>query len=321
MSKVDFSKYRDIPTIGFQPFGDAIMDTVSHPTWEIPDKVGIIVAPTGAFVSKEQNPSQPIAVEDIIRESIESIESGACSVHVHVREANGFPSGNREMTEKVVKAIREKFGGSVHIDGEALFGEDFEETMEPIVEDFYESAAVNCHASFFGDTLSYLGPQACKATTEVLQAYGKKPLLAIYNPGDIDDTYRWLIKPGIVKQPYSWIIVSGMPGTAPMWDSLSMAETLVYLIRRIRDVDPATHPSITVCSGGRASSYLTTLAILLGCNVRVGKEDTIYRIPHSNDVISSNKKVVEETVAIARLLGREPMTGPEYREATGMKPF
>ena len=145
--------------------------------------------------------------------------------------------------------------------------------------------------------------------------------MAIYNPGDIDDTYRWLIKPGIVQQPYSWIIVSGMPGTAPMWDSLSMAETLVYLIRRIRDVDPAKHPSITVCACGRASSYLTALAILLGCNVRVGKEDTIYKVPHRNDVITSNRQVVEETVAIARLLGREPMTGPEYREATGMKPF
>lgn len=129
ISKIDFSKYKDIPTIGFQPFGDAIMDTVSHAKWDLPEKVGIVVAPTGAFVSKEQNPSQPIAVEEIIRESIESVEAGACSVHVHVRDENGFPSGNPELTEKVVKAIRDKFGGSVHIDGEALFGEDFEETV------------------------------------------------------------------------------------------------------------------------------------------------------------------------------------------------
>ena len=90
-------------------------------------------------------------------------------------------------------ALRNRFGGSIHIDGEALFGKTFIETMEPIVENLYESAAVNCHADFMGDTLSYLSPQSCKAAAEVLQAYGKKPLLAVYNPGDIDNTYRWLI--------------------------------------------------------------------------------------------------------------------------------
>lgn len=321
MPKIDFSKYKDVPTIFFQPFSETIVETISHPAWEVPDKVGIIVAPTGAFYSKEQNPNQLYDVDEIIRESIESVEAGACSVHVHVREENGFPSGDRGQTEKVVKALRDRFGGDIHIDGEALFGESFEEMMEPITEDFYESAAVNCHATFFGDTISYLAPQTCKATVEVLQAYGKKPLLAVYNPGDIDNTYRWVIKPGLVNPPISWIIVAGMPGGAPMWDPISMCETLVYLLRRIKDVDESEHPSVTVCSCGRASFYLTTLAIMLGCNVRVGKEDSIYMLPTSDDVIVSNKKVVEQAVAIARMLGREPMTGHEYRESLGMKPF
>ena len=106
-----------------------------------------------------------------------------------------------------------------------------------------------------------------------------------------------------------------------MWDPLGMAETLLHMIRRIKDVDKAENPSMTVAACGRASSYLTTLAILLGCNLRVGKEDTIYRVPHEDRVIVSNKEVVEQTVSIARMLSREPMTGPEYREATGMKPF
>ena len=106
-----------------------------------------------------------------------------------------------------------------------------------------------------------------------------------------------------------------------MWDPFSMTETLLYMIRRIKDIDEAEYPSIVVCAAGRASSYLATLAILLGCHVRVGKEDTIYKRPHSNDVIVSNREIVEHTVAIARALGREPMTGPEYRKAVGMRPF
>lgn len=321
MAKIDISKYKDLPVIGFQPFGETIVDFASHPPWDIPDKIGIIAAPTGAFVTKEQNPHQPYTVDEIIKESIESVEAGACSVHVHVRDERGFPSGDRALTEKVVRALRDRFGGDIHIDGEALFGSNFEEMMEPIVLNLYESAAVNCHATFFGDTLSYLGPQTCRATAEVLQAYGKKPLLAVYNPGDIDDTYRWLIRTDVVKRPFSWIICAGMPGGAPMWDPFSMTETLLYMIRRIKDIDEAEHPSIVVCAAGRASSYLATLAILLGCHVRVGKEDTIYKRPHSNDVIVSNREIVEHTVAIARALGREPMTGPEYRKTVGMRPF
>ena len=321
MPTIDFSQYKDVPVIGFQPFGQAIMDVTSHPLWDIPAKVGIVAAPTGAFITKEQNPNQPYTVDEILAESIGCVEAGACSVHVHVREENGFPSGNRDLTEQIVSGLRRQFGSSVHIDGEALFGKDFEETMEPIVEDFYESAAVNCHADFMGDTLSYLGPQACKATTEVLQAYGKKPLLAVYNPGDIDNTYRWLIQSGIAKPPFAWIIVAGMPGGAPMWDPMSMTETLVYMLRRIRDVDPAPQPAVCVCACGRASSHLTALAIILGCSVRVGKEDTMFRYPHRNEVLTSNRQVVEETAALALLLGREPMTGAEYREAMGMAPL
>jgi 3-keto-5-aminohexanoate cleavage enzyme len=320
MGKIDMSKFKDIPRIGFVPFGEVVCEISSHVAWDTPKKVAIIAAPTGAFYTREQNPHQPLTVQEIIQESIECVEAGACSIHVHVRDEKGFPSGDRKKTEQVVNALREKFGGNVHIDGEALFGDTFEETMEPIILNFYESAAVNCHATYFGDTISYLAPQTCKATVEVMDAYGKKPLLAVYNPGDIDDTWRWLIKPGLVKEPLSWIIVAGMPGGAPMWDPLSMAETLVYMIRRIRDVDQAKHPSICVCSGGRASSYLTVLAMLLGCNVPVGKEDSVYRYPLSDDRIVSNKETVEAAVSLARLLGKEPMTAAEYREMTGMRP-
>jgi 3-keto-5-aminohexanoate cleavage enzyme len=319
MKQIDWSRYKDCPPIYFQQFGKLTMDLADHIPWSVPKKVAIVVAPTGAFFYRSQNPNQPYSVDDIIQQSIECVEAGACSVHVHVRDENGLPTGDKTLTKKVVKALRDRFGANVHLDGEALWGRNFEEMMEPIVEDFYESAGVNCHAAFMGDTASYLAPQTCVATAEVLQAYGKKPLLAVYNPGDIDNTYRWLIKPGIVKPPFVWGIVPGMPGGSPMWDPLGMVETVIHTIRRIKDIDKAEHPCIMVGAAGRASSYLTTLALMLGLNVRVGMEDTIYTSPLNDDVIVSNRDVVARTVAIAALLGREPMTAAEYRAAAGMR--
>jgi 3-keto-5-aminohexanoate cleavage enzyme len=319
MKTVDLSRYKDIPLGGLRLFGSTIMDLSSQSPWSVPDKVAIIVAPTGAFFTRQQNPYQPYTAGEILQESIEGVEAGACSVHVHVRDDNGFPSGDRTLTEEVVGGLRKRFGADVHIDGEAVVGSTFEQMMEPFTFDLYESAAINCFAAFFSETLIYEPPQQCQATAEVLQEYGKGIILAVYNAGDIDNSYRWLLKPGIVKPPFLWGVCPGLPGGAPMWDPISMAETLVQLIRRIREVDERKNPPIVVTSAGRASSYVTTLAMLLGCHVRVGKEDTIFRTPHKNDLIVTNKQAVEQTVAIASMLGREPMSAAEYREAVGLR--
>jgi len=115
MGNIDFSKYKDIQPYMFIPFvKDTIVDMSYHPKWNIPDKIGITVAPVGAFFKRDQNPYQPYTTDEIIKESIEAVEAGACGVHIHVRDKNGNPSDDRQMTEKVIKALRDKFGENVY---------------------------------------------------------------------------------------------------------------------------------------------------------------------------------------------------------------
>lgn len=318
---VDFSKYKDVPTLGFHQFGKTVVDMAYHEKWKIPDKVFIQVAPVGLFFMRDQNPYQPYSTDEIIKEAIESVEAGAAAVHVHVREKDGSASDDRQMTETVIKALRDRFGGDVYIDGEALMGPNLEVMMEPITRNYYESAAVSCWADFMGDSLCYLPPQTCQAMAEVIQAYGKKITIAVYNPGDIDNAYRWLIKPKIVKPPFFWGLTPGMPGASPMYDPIGMAETLIHMIRRIKDIDDCEDSLIQVCQSGRASTYLSTLAMLLGCHIRIGKEDTVFKVPHKDDRIVSCKQTVQDHVSIAKALGREPMTASEFREKIGLPPF
>jgi 3-keto-5-aminohexanoate cleavage enzyme len=246
------------------------------------------------------------------------VEAGACSIHIHVRDEYGFPSADREMTLKAVRALRDRFGEDVHIDGECLLGETFNDMLEPAYEDFYESAAVNTTATYVGDTLFSIPRPTAVATVKVLQATDHKPQIAVYNTGDVDNAYRWLIEPGIIKQTIEWAIVPGLPGCAPMWDTLSMCETLLGFIRRIREVDSSENPFIWVAAAGRASSYLTALSIALGLHVRVGKEDTLWKYPHRDEMIERNVDVVRDAVMQARQLGREPMKAAEYREIVGL---
>jgi 3-keto-5-aminohexanoate cleavage enzyme len=65
---------------------------------------------------------------------------------------------------------------------------------------------------------------------------------------------------------------------------------------------------------------LVTLALLLGINIRMGHEDTVWHWPHRDDKIKSNAEDVHWAVTIARMLGREVMTPNEFRQIIGLKP-
>jgi 3-keto-5-aminohexanoate cleavage enzyme len=233
--------------------------------------------------------------------------------------STGLYSTERKPIHDVIDPIKEKYGKKVVIGGEALFGEDFEDLMYPISAGIYEVSPLNTCGMFIGDALFANPPPFLKAATKFMQKHGVKPQIAVYNPGDIDNAYRWLIKPKIIESPFEWIVVPAIPGAMPMPNPKAMVEALLFFIRRIREVDPSDKPFITVCSSGRASSYITALTMLLGHHVRVGMEDTIYKYPHKEDILTTNTESVKIAIDIAEALGRRPATAEEYRKSLGIK--
>ena len=156
-----------------------------------------------------------------------------------------------------------------------------------------------------------------QAEVQMMQENGVKPEIAIRCDGDLDRAKSWLIDPGIVTKPFYWLLLPGfaLGGTA-MPNMFAMAESLIWQVRQIRGIDPES--VIMVCMAGRASSYLTTMAMLLGLHVRVGMEDTYVRWPHKEDIIESSARVVADTIALANILGRKPATANEYRAIIGL---
>ena len=73
-----------------------------------------------------------------------------------------------------------------------------------------------------------------------------------------------------------------------------------------------------MCASGRPSVYLVTLAMLMGLHVRLGMEDTVWRYPHRDDLISSDLEQLEAVIAIADNLGRSLMSGTRYRDLLGV---
>ncbi len=84
----------------------------------------------------------------------------------------------------------------------------------------------------------------------------------------------------------------------------------------IRQLD--RNAAITVCNAGRAGLYITTLALMMGLNIRVGLEDSLWRHPNSNEVLKSNLELFERARIIAAELGRTPASADEYRTQIGL---
>ena len=288
------------------------MDLTVQPKWKIPDKVVIKAAVVGAAIKRSTNPNQPYTPEEIRKEAIECIETGAISVHIHPRTDEGnIPLDKDEYLRKlhlIIDPIKKKYGDSVIVDGCTVLP-NFEDEVSLIRSGLLEISPVNPW---------WLEPKKLlQAEAQVMQENGIKPEIAIYSDGDLDRAKLWLIDTGIMKKPLSWLLLpSYIPGGTPIANEFAMAESLIFQVRQIRQIDPES--VIMVCMAGRASIYLANMAMLLGLHVRVGMEDSCFKWPHKDDRIESNAEIVANTINIAKSLGRRLATANEYRVLLGL---
>ena len=160
-------------------------------------------------------------------------------------------------------------------------------------------------------------PHVIIEKTRICQELGVKPQIAVYSDGDIDNAHRYLIRTGLLEKPYYWIVLPALPGGSPMHSPKAMVEVLMHYCNRIKEIDEDSQ--IVVCASGRASSYLTTFAMLLGHNVRVGMEDTVWKWPHKDELIKHNLETYQSAKQLAELLGREVIDPDEWRKMMKMR--
>jgi len=311
-------KYADLKMANIVRYDPEVYcDVASIPRWDVPKKIVLGVALTGSFIDKRQNPDQPYTSEEILKEGIACAEAGATYLHFHVRDEAGNNVGSVEGYRKVILPLREKYGDKIFIDGCPLFGKDFEEANAPVTEDLFELGIVNPVCTFVSDNVRYLPPPTIRAQCEYFNALGKKVMVSVHDTASIDNINRFLIRPGLLKKPYFFAILADLPGIFYMPHPRAMVEGLTLLVNRLKELDPDCQ--ILVCSSGRASIYLATLAILMGLHVRVGTEDSVWRYPHRDEKIKSNAESFKTAKALCDLLGREIATADEYREILQIK--
>ena len=300
----------------------AIRLSLQQPKWRVPyaiqNKVLVEGATTGAFYRRDENPKQPYKPEETRDATMACIEAGATAVHLHVRDVNtGMPSYEVEEYEKIVNPIRDKYGSKVFIDGCCVYGPTFEETMLPVKYQKFEMTPINATAVYCGEMLLAIPPQYLIMQTLYCEKYGVKPMIALYDTGDIDNARRWLIEPGIAKKPIYWNVLPSIPGCSPMPNAKAMCESMLFFLNRILEMDP--DPMILVSVAGRASSFFAALSVILGCHIRVGTEDTTYKYPHRDDPLEEASWAVGNAVDLVHDLGLEVASADDLRKAIGIE--
>ena len=306
-----FWKAYGMPEI-LDPYTSRYADIDPMPKWRIPDKVHISVGVTGGFFSKRTNPRQPITPAEIRREATECIEAGAQSIDIHARDEAGYNRLSLDRFREIIEPLKEKYP-HVAFDGGlvAASPEEGAEMEKAIKSGLFEVIPVNTSMVMCGDSQFVKPPHAYIRKAAWAMEAGCKPQIAVYTDGDIDNARRYLIDSRLLDPPYYWIVLPALPGGSPMNSPLSMVDGLLRMVRLIQEIDPTS--ILTVCAPARASTYLATLAMLLGFHVRAGVEDSTFIYPHKDNLIPSNVFHFNLIKSIAGNLGREVMSAQEFR--------
>lgn len=291
--------------------------------WEIPDEVIIKVAISGRSASEEQKSEGdfPTNVPTFIKAASTVIEAGAVGVHFDLGNLvgdDGMALDAKRPTVEVYKEIlmplREKHGKNFVVDLNILRGNSTSENLRPVTEHLAEVAPL----------AAGYNKEWVENAVKLMQDNGCKPEIVIHGSGEVGIMKRRLIDSGILEEPYYFIVLIGNPcdsGLSPfaytyMPNPIDMCKIMTHLTEQLNAA--CREPVIVVCAAGRASNYLATLAMMMGLHVRVGTEDTVWRYPHKNEVLASNREAVENTIRTAKILGRTPATAEQYRRLIGL---
>jgi uncharacterized protein (DUF849 family) len=279
---------------------------------------------TGASPSIGKHPAIPITPKQIADSASDAAKAGAAVVHIHVREpATGTPSMEFELYREVVGRIRDSNvevlinlttgpGARLYINqddpmvpGPGTRMCTAEVRVRHVLELKPEICSLDLANMWFGEAAFLNAPQIVTEMAELVQAAGVLPEIEVFDSGDIH-LARHLLERGVLKPPGFFQIVLGV-----RYGASATPEAMLYM----RNLLP---PLARWSAFGISSQQFPMLAqaVLLGGNLRVGLEDTLYL--DRGVIAPSNAALVEKAVGIMRSLGVEPATAAEARSILGL---
>jgi 3-keto-5-aminohexanoate cleavage enzyme len=266
--------------------------------------VVVTVAPTGAEVTRADNPALPHTPEEIAADVAACAEAGASVCHLHVREADGAPSSRPELFAEAIGLIRARTPVLTMVSTGGAVWMPMEERMTGL-EAQPDLAGVETGSMNFGEDPFVTVPADARRVIERAGELGIGLEAEMFDVGHVVAAVRMLGR-GELPAPLRANLVFGVPG--------GIDATPEALEAMLRPLPAGTHWSITAV--GRHQRRMLALALLRGAGgIRVGFEDGVYL--RRGVLAASNADLVADACKLARELGRQVATVDEARELLG----
>jgi len=282
------------------------------------EKVVLTVSVTGSIGDRSSNPALPVTPKEIAESAVEAAAAGAAVAHIHVRDTQtGKPSMELQLYEETVRRIRDHSDILLNLTTGAgarfIPAEDDPSHPGPgttlslprrriahVLALTPEICSLDVGSMDFGPHLFVNFLPHVEWMAERISAAGVKPELEVFDMGHIEKA-KHLIRTGRIKSPPLFQLCTGI-----RWGIPATPESMIAMKGLLPDDALWTGFGV-----GAMAFPMVAVAAVLGGNVRIGFEDSLYI--EKGKLAASNRQLVEKAVAILRLLGKEPASPDEAR--------
>lgn len=283
----------------------------------IDDPVIITCALTGGIHGKEANPSLPEQPDEIVAQGIAAWRAGAAILHVHARN----PDGSNTMSPAIFAELHERLCAETDAVVQLTTGGS---PVLPVAERLNTVLLSPEMCSLNMGLLNFFirGKQVFFANhrddierfAREMRARGVKPEFEVYNSAMLEEVAH-LLDLQIFEPPYA---INFVLHTPTQGGQRGTPANLFDMVGRLRDLPVAPETlRVNVSSMGRTQLPITTIALAMGLNVRVGMEDNVFY--RRGEPLRENAQLVERTVRIARELDRRPASPEETRRILDLR--
>jgi len=300
------------------------------------NKVIITCAVTGSIHTPTMSPHLPITPDEIADASIGAWEAGASIIHLHARNPeDGSPTPDPDVFMEFLPRVKQATDAVVNISTGGGHGMTVQQRLEAAVKASPEMTSLNMGSMNFGlfpilDKMSdfqhdwepkylensrdFIFRNTFKDIEYILkelgEGHGTRFEFECYDIGHLYTLAHFLDR-GLVKPPLFVQSIFGILG------GIGADEENLMHARRIANKLFGDDYQWSVLAAGRHQMNFVTMAAMLGGNVRVGLEDSLYI--GKGKLAESNKDQVAKIRRIIEDLSLEVASPEEAREMLGLK--
>ena len=302
----------------------------------MPEKVIITCAVTGGVHTPTMSPHIPLTPDEIVKDSIAAAEDGASILHLHARNPeDGSPTPNPDVFMEFLPRIKQQSDAVINITTGGGLGMTLEERLAAPLKSSPEMCSLNMGSMNFGiypmleryssfkykweeehlmHTKDFIFKNTFQDIENILkelgEGHGTRFEFECYDVGHLY-TLAHFVDRGLIKPPFFVQTIFGILGGIG-----ADHENLLHM-RKIANSLFGNDYEWSILAAGRHQMSMCTMGAIMGGNVRVGLEDSLYiskkTLAKSNaDQVTKIKRIIED-------LSLEVATPNEARERLSLK--